>query len=85
MYKIDIAIDTLRASLDSLRKGRAAAEEAQVPVDQVLALEQMETSLAATIDELQQMGLSRGAEEKFTVPKALQLDLSRKQEPHTED
>ena len=85
MYKIDIAIDTLRASLDSLRKGRAAAEDAHVPADQAMALEQMEATLTSTIEQLQQVGLSRGAEEKFTVPKALQLDLSRKQEPHTED
>jgi hypothetical protein len=85
MYKIDILLNQLHDSMTSLKKARAAADDAKMPSDELDKLDTMIATLDATIDRTQKIGMSRGLEEPIKVPKKFELDLSRTREQNTED
>ena len=85
MYRIDSVIENLSATLAAMKKVRSAAEEADLPADELLAMEKSEAELKAMLDRMHDLGHKRGAEEAFAPLKKLELDPSRIRERRTED
>jgi len=84
MYKIDELIAKLQSSLTDAKEASRIAREADLPADAIKALDETESKIKQTLDEIIRLAHQRGAEEPFTVrKKPLDLDLSRKREQNS--
>ena len=81
MYKIDEIIAKLQASLTEAKEASRIGKEADLPADAIKALDETESKIQKTLNDMISLAHQRGAEESFTVrTKPLDLDLSRKRE-----
>lgn len=85
MYKIDDALNKLRAAVTALKDAKQAAEEAELPPDEVIALGKTIDDLEATIDRTYKLAMNRGSEGPIDLVKRFEIDPSRTRERRTED
>ena len=85
MSKVDDALTRLRASVNALREAKSAAQAADLPSDEIMALEANISALDAMIDRTYKLAMNRGSEEPVDLVKRFELDPSRIRERRTED
>lgn len=84
MYKIDELIAKLQSSLTEAKEAARIGKEANLPADATKALDETESKIQRTLNDMISLAHQRGAEESFTVrKKPFDLDLSRKREPNS--
>jgi hypothetical protein len=82
MYKIDELIAKLQSSLTEAKEASRIGKESNLPADAVKALDETESKIQKTLNDMISLAHQRGAEEPFTVRKK-PLDPSRKREQNS--
>ncbi len=82
MYKIDELIAKLQSSLTEAKEASRIGKDADLPADAIKALDETESKIQKTLNDMISLAHQRGAEESFTVRKK-PLDPSRKREQNS--
>lgn len=83
MYKIDEIISKLQSSLAAAKEATLIGKEAELSPEALTALEETESKIKSTLDQMITLGHRRGAEEPFKASRQLQLDPSRTREQNS--
>lgn len=82
MSEIDAVIENIRAGIDALAKAARAADSANIPAEERVALEQARETLRAVSDRMNDLAMTQGLTRKIDT---MHLELKHiEEEPHGE-